>query len=56
MASSLSAQDLIIYPAVGQSEEQMEKDKFECYTWAIKETGFDPMETPTAIRPPPKKE
>ena len=56
MTTSLSAQDLIIYPAEGQSEEQMEKDKFECYTWAKKETGFDPMETPTATRPPPQKE
>ena len=54
--TSLIAQDLIIYPAQGQSEEQTEKDKFECYTWAKKETGFDPMQTPTATRPPPKKE
>jgi hypothetical protein len=50
------AQDLIIYPAQGQSEDQMEKDKFECYTWAKKETGFDPMQMPTATAPPPKKE
>ncbi|MBW2412647.1 MAG: hypothetical protein JRF72_22850 [Deltaproteobacteria bacterium] len=55
-ATPLIAQDLIIYPAQGQSEEQTEKEKFECYTWAKKETGFDPMQTPTATRPPPKKE
>jgi hypothetical protein len=54
--TSLIAQDLIIYPAEGQSEEQMEKDKFECYTWAKNETGFDPMQMPTATAPPPKKE
>ena len=54
--TSLIAQDLIIYPAQGQSEEQTEKDKFECYTWAKKETGFDPMQMPTATAPPPKKE
>jgi hypothetical protein len=37
------AQDLIIFPAKGQSAEQMEKDKTECYTWAKQQTGVDPM-------------
>jgi hypothetical protein len=35
----------MIYPAKGQSPEQMKKDKGECYAWAIDETGFDPMST-----------
>jgi len=34
------AQELMIFPAKGQSEDQMEKDKFECYSWAKKQTGF----------------
>jgi len=34
----------IIYPAKGQSEQQMEKDKFDCYSWAKKQSGFDPMQ------------
>ncbi len=43
------AQELVIFPAKGQTPEQMEKDKYDCYTWAKKETGFDPMQTqPTA--------
>ena len=50
------ADDLIIYPKKGQSEEQKEKDKFECYSWAKKETGFDPMEIPKATAPPPQKQ
>ena len=50
------AQDMFIYPEKGQSQEQQEKDKYQCYTWAKKETGFDPMETPKASRPPPEKE
>ncbi|GAB63029.1 MAG: glycine zipper family protein [Candidatus Jettenia sp.] len=37
------AHGLIIYPAKGQSQEQMEKDKYECYSWAKQQTGFDPM-------------
>ena len=50
------AQDFVIYPAKGQSQEQMEKDKFECYTWAKQQTGFDPMQAPTATAPPPQQE
>ena len=50
------AQDLIVFPAKGQSQEQMEKDKFSCYQWARDETGFDPMQTPTASTPPPQQQ
>ncbi len=50
------AQDFFIYPAKGQSQEQQEKDKFECYQWARGQTGFDPMAAPTATAPPPAKE
>jgi len=38
-------QELVIFPAKGQTKEQMEKDKYDCYTWAKQETGFDPMQT-----------
>jgi hypothetical protein len=40
------AQDLVIYPAKGQSKEQQQKDRGECYAWAMDETGFDPANTP----------
>jgi len=49
------ASDLYIYPNKGQSNEQMEKDKFECYGWAKQQTGFDPMQAPTASSPPPEQ-
>ena len=55
-AGSVIAQELIIYPAKGQSQDQMEKDKFECYTWAKQQSGFDPMAMPTASSPPPSQE
>jgi hypothetical protein len=48
--------DVFIYPEKGQSQEQMEKDKFECYNWAKGQTGFDPMEVPTATAPPPEQQ
>ena len=48
--------DFVVYPAKGQSQDQTERDKFECYNWAKQETGFDPMKTPTASSPPPTRE
>jgi hypothetical protein len=51
------AQDLIVFPAKGQTQEQMEKDKFECYGWAKQQTGFDPMQSqPSAQAPPPQSQ
>ena len=55
LVSHVQAQELIVYPAKGQSNEQMEKDKFECYSWAKGQTGFDPMQMPTASSPAPSK-
>jgi hypothetical protein len=37
-----AAPDLIAYPKNGQTPEQQGKDKFECYQWAVSQTGFDP--------------
>ena len=53
---SVMAQELMIFPAKGQSEDQMEKDKFECYSWGKKQTGFDPMVIPKATAPPPQQQ
>jgi len=45
------AEDVMVYPANGQSQEQMEKDKSECYTWAKQQTGFDPAQAQSATPP-----
>ncbi len=55
-AGTVRAQEMFIYPDNGQSEQQMEQDKFECYGWAKSNSGFDPMAPPTATAPPPKKQ
>jgi len=47
------SQESFVYPNKGQSNQQMEQDKFQCYTWAKGQTGFDPMQAPTATTPPP---
>lgn len=30
------------YPNKGQGLEQQERDRYECYLWAVRKTGFDP--------------
>lgn len=37
-----SADDLIVYPAKGQTTDQMSKDRYECHAWAVEQSGFDP--------------
>lgn len=30
------------YPSRGQSPRQQDRDQYECHTWAVRQTGFDP--------------
>jgi hypothetical protein len=30
------------YPTRGQSAPQQDRDRYECYLWSVKQTGFDP--------------
>jgi hypothetical protein len=49
-------QGLFIYPSRGQSSEEQEKDKYECNQWAVQQTGFNPMDAPSASAPPPQQQ
>ena len=33
------------YPKNGQTTAQQSRDHYECYNWAIKQTGFDPSQS-----------
>ena len=33
------------YPKNGQSAEQQSRDHYECYKWAVDQTGFDPSQS-----------
>lgn len=37
-----SAAELYVYPARGQSEDQAQRDRYECHLWAVDQTQFDP--------------
>jgi len=30
------------YPRTGQTPEQQDRDRYECFNWAVNQTGFDP--------------
>lgn len=40
---------LYVFPANGQTQEQQDKDESDCYTWAVKQTGYDPI-NPTTVQ------
>jgi len=49
----VGAQDVYVYPAKNQTDEQMARDKEECHDWAVKQTGVDPEKLASeAITPP----
>jgi hypothetical protein len=35
---------IVVYPAKGQSPEQLERDRYECHVWAVQQSGFDPSQ------------
>jgi hypothetical protein len=55
LIQAVPAQDFFVFPAQGQSEEQTQREKVECQVWATNQTGFDPLQTPTASAPPPQE-
>lgn len=41
-----------IYPTKGQSQQQTEMDKGQCYTWAVQQSKYDPANPPPPPPPP----
>ncbi len=37
---------LYVYPAKGQNQQQQKKDEFDCYKWAMEQSGIDPLNPP----------
>jgi hypothetical protein len=47
--SNAAITQVYFYPKAGQSNELQSRDQYDCYNWAVKQTGFDPGMT--AMRP-----
>lgn len=47
--------DVAAYPRNGQSDYQQRRDRYECYNWAVAQSGFDPgrLNTRQVPAPPP---
>lgn len=41
-AAPVNPTRVYFYPLQGQSEAQQDRDRYDCYTWASRQTGFDP--------------
>src|SRR5262245_27235022 len=52
MPGSVVAQPYV-YPDRGQSPQQQEFDRGQCYSWAVQQTGFDPANPQVAMSAPP---
>lgn len=44
--------DVMVYPMQGQSNDQLAKDRYECHTWAVQQSGFDPSTAQAAQAAP----
>lgn len=42
VAPASGAGDVYVYPRNGQSDQQTANDRYECHSWAVGQTGFDP--------------
>ena len=56
LGTAAYSQDLYVYPAEGQSDEQLSSDRYACHRWAADESGYDPSllgeEVPATVRVP----
>jgi hypothetical protein len=40
--ANTSVAQIYFYPKAGQTSEKLDRDRYECHNWAVKQTGFDP--------------
>ncbi len=45
--------EIFVYPKQGATQEQFQKDQFECHSWAQQQTGVNPSQPTTVAAPPP---
>lgn len=48
VCSIAAAQQQYVFPQKGQSADQQKKDEYDCHSWAVKQTGFDPTQAAQA--------
>ena len=48
-AAPSAAGKIFVYPRLGQSEELQAKDRYECHTWAVNQTHYDPVQPMSGV-------
>jgi len=46
---------LFVYPSKGQSKDKQKADEYECYKWAMEQSGVDPINMTKTQAPPPQE-
>jgi len=36
--------DIYVYAAQGQNDRQLDRDRYECHNWAVKQSGYNPSD------------
>lgn len=37
--------DIYVYPSKGQTEKQLDRDRYECHNWAVAQSHYNPSDT-----------
>jgi len=49
-----SAMKLYVYPSKNQTKQKQKEEEFECYKWAVEQSGIDPLNLPKVEAAPVK--
>ncbi len=52
--SAPAKREMYIYPKAGQDTAQQDRDRYECHSWAVGQTGFDPSRAGLSVPVPPQ--
>jgi hypothetical protein len=44
-AMSSAESDLYVYPSKGQTEKQLDRDRYECHNWAVAQSHYNPSDS-----------
>ena len=48
--------EVVVYPANGQSARRLDRDRYECHLWAVRESRYDPSRHARDSAPSPRVE
>jgi hypothetical protein len=44
-AANTAGSDIYVYPSKGQTEKQLDRDRYECHNWAVAQSHYNPSDT-----------